>query len=106
MPGSDGCESNLSRVVEANSNIQTSNGPRDPICIIASIFGAYLTLVPINESRSPWQWILVGIALAGALAPGAREMVAFWKSAPKVYRNGSKRIISYMCRWVGSGGVS
>jgi hypothetical protein len=73
------------------------------VASFASILGLYFTLTPLSVPRPDWHWLILGAAIFGAVALAVYAIVEFFRSEPKKYRS-QKKINSFMCRWVSSGG--
>jgi hypothetical protein len=69
----------------------------------ASILGLYLTLVPLDHPRPHWHWILLGASVLAAIGLILKDFLEYRRFAPKTYTS-QKKIDSYMCKWVSSGG--
>ncbi len=73
------------------------------IASIASILSLYFGVLPLSETRPPWHWVVIGVVATLIVGFIGWEIYEFVKTQPKSYRS-QKKINSYMCRWVSSGG--
>lgn len=72
----------------------------------ASILGLYFTLVPLDQPRPPWHWLLIGASILVTIRLILKDFLEYCRFAPKVYTS-KKKINAYMCKLVsGSGRVA
>jgi hypothetical protein len=73
------------------------------VATFSSLVGLYFTIIPIDQPRPNWHWMVLGASAIASLFLTAYEIRDHIKATPKTFRS-QKKINRYMCRWVSSGG--
>jgi hypothetical protein len=75
------------------------------IASLASIFGFYFTIFPLNEHQPIWHVVLLTLLTTAIIVTTLWEIVVYWKSRPKIFKLTQPSLIrEYMRKWVAHGG--
>lgn len=65
----------------------------------ASILGLYFSVVPPNQSRPSWHWVILGVFVPLVVFVLYHEIKEWHRLRPRIYKD-KKKIQKYMCNWI------